>query len=182
MKIKLIGKRIILRPLGKSDAQDLQKNANSREVTRYTQVPYPYRLKDAWEFIEKCGQNLRKNSDYEFGIELKKTGKIIGMTSLMKIDKQSKNAELGYWLGKKYWKQGIATEAAKLILKFGFKKLKLERIYARVFHPNRVSAKFLKKMGFTYEGRLRKHVRNKGKWFDALYFGLLKIEYKKGVK
>ncbi len=180
--MKLTGKRIILRPLRKSDAQDLQKNANRKEVTRYTQVPYPYRLKDARDFIKKCGQNLRKKSDYEFGIELKKTGKIIGMTSLMKIDKQSKNAELGYWLGKKYWKQGIATEAVGLILKFGFKKLKLERIYARVFHPNRISQTFLRKNRFKYEGRLRKHIKNKGKWFDALYFGLLKNDYKKGVK
>ena len=180
MKLKLIGKRIILRPVKKIDAADIQKHAKNKEVSRYTTLPYPYRLKDAQKWIRACELNFKKKKSYDLGIELKSKKKLIGMISLMKIDKQNKNAE--YWLGKKYWRQGIATEAAKLILKVGFKKLKLERIYARVFNPNRVSAKFLRKMGFRYEGRLRKNVRNKGRWFDALYFGMLKEEYKKGVK
>jgi RimJ/RimL family protein N-acetyltransferase len=65
----------------------------------------------------------------------------------------------------------------KLILDFGFKKLGLVRIYAKVMHPNTASAKLLESVGFKYEGKLRKSVYRWGKWFDMLIYGLLKEEY-----
>jgi RimJ/RimL family protein N-acetyltransferase len=115
----------------------------------------------------------------ELGIELKETGQIIGVMSLMHIDPASKNAEAGYWLGKKYWGQGIAKEALKLILEFGFKKLELVRIYARVTHPNIASARLLERCGFKYEGRMRKSTFTNGKWMDDLMYAILKEEYKR---
>ena len=101
------------------------------------------------------------------------------MISLMNIDEKNKNAEIGYWLGKKYWGKGIMREAVKLILQFGFKKLKLERIYAKVLHPNVASAKLLEKSGLRYEGRLRRATLRRGRWYDDLCFGILKTELRK---
>ena len=57
---------------------------------------------------------------------------------------QKKNSELGYRLGKNYWNKGIMTEAVKLALKFGFKKLKFHRIYANLFSKNIASKKIQK--------------------------------------
>ena len=100
------------------------------------------------------------------------------MIGLMNIDYNNKNAEIGYWLGKKYWRKGIMKEAIKLILNFGFKKLKLVRVYARIMHPNIFSAKLLEKSGFQCEGRTRKTTLRRGKWMDDLVYSILSNEFK----
>ncbi len=173
------GDRINLRKLKKSDAESIQKHAKDKEISRYTILPHPYKLKHAQDFINLTHKKMRKKESYEFGIELKVTKKIIGMMGLINIDFENKKAEVGYWLGKKYWKQGLTTESLKLILKFGFRELKLEKIYAKVMCPNMASANLLKKNGFKLEGKLRKNTLKNGKFMDDLIYGLLKEEWKK---
>jgi len=179
MELKIEGKGIRLRALRKSDARSIQENAKDWEVCRYTILPYPYRLRHAKDFIKKTRQNLRKKAAYESGIELKETGKVIGMMSLTRIDWKNKNAEAGYWLGKKYWGQGIAKEALQLILGFGFRRLKLMRIYARARPANFRSERLLNKTGFKREGFLRKDMFIKGRSVDHFIYSILKEEYQK---
>src|SRR5918995_2741504 len=105
------GRIINLRTLKNSDAYSIYKNANDREVSKYTHLPYPYRLKYARDFVRLCQEHYKKKTDYELGIESKKTGKVIGMISLMHIDNSShRSAEVGYWLGNQYWRRGITKE------------------------------------------------------------------------
>src|SRR3989344_7000798 len=173
MELKIKGKQINLRKLKKSDASSIYQNAKDFGIAKYTTLPHPYTLKNAEDFIKKTHQKIRKKKAFELGIELKETNEIIGMMSLMNIDYDNKNAEIGYWLGKKYWGRKIMKEAIKLILNFGFKKLKLVRIYARVMHPNISSVKLLEKSGFQYEGRMRRTTLRKGKWMDDLRYSIL---------
>lgn len=176
--MEIVGDKIILRTLRESDAVSIFEKANHKEIARYTTLPHPYRLKNAQDFIKITKKNQRQKKAYELGIELKETKEIIGMISLMDIDRQNKNGELGYWLGKKYWGRKIMKEAIRLILNFGFKRLKLVRVYARVVHLNITSTKLLEKAGFIYEGKLRKnHFRNK-QWYDELRYSILKEEFK----
>ena len=101
------------------------------------------------------------------------------MMSLTRIDWKNKNAEAGYWLGKKYWGQGIAKEALQLILGFGFRRLKLMRIYARARPANFRSERLLNKTGFKREGFLRKDMFIKGRSVDHFIYSILKEEYQK---
>ncbi len=110
--MKLITKRLILRNLNVKDAKDLVDNINDLEVSKYLAVvPHPYLIKDAKWYINKTiKDSKRKNrEDYNFGVELKSEKKIIGCIGLHKIDKFNSTAEVGYWLGKKYWRRGIMT-------------------------------------------------------------------------
>ena len=173
------GDRINLRKLRKSDAESIQKHAKDKEISRYTTLPHPYKLEHAQYFIKLTHKKMRKKESYEFGIELKGTKKIIGMIGLMNIEFKNKKSELGYWLGKEYWRKGLTTESLGLVLKFGFEELKLEKIYAKVMYPNIASANLLKKNGFKLEGRLRKNTLKNGKLMDDLIYGLLKEEWKK---
>ena len=182
MKLKIEGKQINLRKLKKSDASAIYRNAKDFDIVRYTTLPYPYKLKNAEIFIKSTHQKIQRNESFELGIESKETKEIIGMISLAKIDHHSKNAEIGYWLGKKYWGKKIMKEAVRLILNFGFKKLKLVRIYAKVMHPNIASAKLLEKSGFKYEGRTRKAVLRKGRWMDDLRYSILSNEFKSEIR
>ena len=178
MDIKLIGKKINLRFIHKSDAFSICNHARSKEISRYTFIPYPYRIEDAYKFIRDTHKWRRKGNILTFGIEHKESGEIIGMISLMRIDKINHSGEVGYWLGKKFWGKGFTLEAVQLICRYGFQKMKLVRIYARVLHPNIASARVLEKAGFQYEGRMRKTTFRHGKWFDDLRYGILKEELK----
>jgi RimJ/RimL family protein N-acetyltransferase len=187
MVLVIEGKRIVLRTPEKSDARSIQENLNDKEVSRYTRIiPYPYTLRHARDFIKIAQQQQHRRGGssreegYSFGIEIKQTHKIIGVISLTRLDCQNRNAEVGYWLGKKYWGRGLAKEALLGILDFGFGDLKLFRIYANVMHPNTASAKLLEKAGFELEGRMRKSVLKDGEWLDELRYSMLEEEYTTG--
>jgi len=172
--MQLIGKRVVLRALRNSDAQSLYENAKDKEISFYTTLPNPYTLADAQKFIRNAKRDFGRGA-YEFCIEL--DGKVIGMMSLTKVDSKNMNAEVGYWLGMNYWKKGFASEALKLLVHFGFTKLNLVRIYAKVLHENIDSSLLLEKNGFKLEGRLRKNLFRNGIRYDTLLYGFLKDEY-----
>ena len=174
---KLTGKRIILRPLRKTDAQDIYKNIQDKRIAKYTlHVPWPYTLKHAHQFIEKSQEHRKKQTEYTWGIELNK--EIVGVISLMRISHEHQKAEMGYWLGKGCRSKGIMTEAGKLVLKFGFKKMKLNKIYAFTFTDNPCSKRVMQKLKMKQEGLMRADVKRHGKFRDDLYFGILKKEFK----
>ena len=174
--MRLVTERLILRPLVFKDAEDIAENLNNIDVSRYLSiVPYPYNLKNAKEFVK-----ITQKSRNYFGIVLKSSGKIIGIIGLMNPDSYVKRADVGYWLGEKHWRQGIAAEALLSIVKFAFSKLKLVRLQATVAIKNKSSVKLLRKAGFKKEGLRRKALRAKstGKWHDTYDFGLLRSDVK----
>lgn len=173
-------KRVKLRKLNISDAEFIVKWAKNKDITKYTSViAPPCELKEAKNFIKKANLDIKNRSAYEFGIELKENKDLIGTINLSNINKKNKNAEVGIWLAKEYWDKGLSTEALNLILQFGFEKLRLEKIQARVLHKNVRAQKLLKRIGFKLEGKLRRKTFFNNQWFDDFIFGMLKKEFKK---
>jgi len=182
MDIILKGWRINLRRIHKADAESIVQHANAKEISRFTFIPHPYGIGDALTFIRRSQSAWRSGSMQNFGIENRETGKIIGMVGIIRISKKHRQAEIGYWLGKKFWGKGIATEAVLLILEYCFKNLKLHRVCARVMHPNLASAKLLEALGFKKAGGLRDDLKQRGRWMDTILYGLLRQEYKLPAK
>ena len=175
MELILEGNRINLRKLKISDSETIRNFAKDRKITKYTFViPPPFTKKKAQSFIRKINKERKKGNSYYFGIELKQNKELIGMMNLVNIDRKNKNAEIGFWIAKKHQRKGLAEEALNLILDFGFEKLKLKRIEARVLHKNKPAQKLLEKTGFKSEGRLRKRTFFKNQWFDDLIYGILR--------
>jgi RimJ/RimL family protein N-acetyltransferase len=166
-------KRFILRPFKKGDEKLLMQNINNRTIARNTlRIPYPYKLKDARWWINHNLKLDKKKKKHEINFAIEVDGKVVGGIGLDKIWQHC--AEIGYWLGKKYWGQGIMTKAVKLVTQHGFNKLKLRRIYAFVFPWNKASVAVLKKNGYKFEGKLRKHVRKGNKFLDDYLFAKVK--------
>jgi RimJ/RimL family protein N-acetyltransferase len=92
------------------------------------------------------------------------------------------NAEISYKIFPKYWNNGFATEAVKLVLDFCFNQLKLHRITAGCATENIASAKVLEKSGFLREGHCRKILPIRGQWFDNFEFAILEEDFKKKNK
>jgi ribosomal-protein-alanine N-acetyltransferase len=171
--------RLIIRPLSESDAPDIYKNVKEYDIAKWAiNIPHPYPKDGAIKFIKQTKELMKKGLSYELAIQIESTKEVLGVISLMKVDRRHKNAELGYWVGKKFWNRGIATEAVSRVMEFGFQMLNLERIYAKCFHNNEASRKVMEKVGMKLEGKFRHEVFKENKFIDTLYYGILKEEWK----
>ena len=94
----------------------------------------------------------------------------------MGIKRPSNKAELAYWVAKKYWNHGIATEAARAIIEYGFNTLNLNSIFARFLDNNPASGKVMQKIGMKYVGKMREHEYKSGQYYDVFYYEILKSD------
>jgi len=171
---------VILRPYRRSDASALARLANDKDVARFLPLmPYPYGLDDARQWINFVHRASRRDASYSFAIEHRPSHEIAGGISLKQIDHSDRYTEIGYWLGRKFWGRGLATEAVGLALEFSFEILKLHRVSAMVHEENSGSIRVLEKNGLTREGILRKAGRIDGRWQDLHTYGILRFEWVK---
>lgn len=89
-------------------------------------------------------------------------------------------AELGFAIRHSQWGHGYATDAARMLITFGFSELGLHRLSAAVGPDNAASIAVIKRLGMTYEGRIRDHVYTNGAWRDSLLYSLLSSEWASG--
>lgn len=162
----LNGERVLIRELRLSDAKDVYFNIRDKEINKWTKplmrshpenavTQLVYRaLRHVWKALQLIRQTIcppKVKKEVKLGIVLKETDKAIGIISLKKIDMKNKCAEIGFWLGRNHWGKGLATEAVRLALKFGFTELELNRIYAWTFEKNIGSKKVMEKCGLKME-------------------------------
>lgn len=155
-------------------AQSLQKYANNRNVSRYLRniFPYPYKLSDGKKFILDTIPKHEKEGLY-FAIVI--DGEAIGGISIiLQDDIYCKSAEIGYWLGEKFWNQKIMSRCIKQVCEIAFNMFDIVRIFAEVFDCNLASQKVLEKSGFVLEGITKKRIYKDEKFIDGYIYGLVK--------
>lgn len=108
------------------------------------------------------------------GIEVEDT--LVGMVRLRQAEGRPR-ASLGYEIHPGWWRRGIAYEAVRQMLDFGFRDMELHRIDAWVYGCNEPSMRLLEKLGFTQEGCLREKVPWGDLWMDDLIYGMLRREW-----
>jgi RimJ/RimL family protein N-acetyltransferase len=92
-------------------------------------------------------------------------------------NQQNASGDIGLWIGLPFQGRGYGTKAIALIAAFGFEKLGLERLEARVFVGNAASRRIFENNLFSLEGTLRHAVLKRGKFLDEWIFGLLRENY-----
>jgi len=173
----LTTRRLGLRGLRLEDAARIQKLAGDRAIAENTlRIPHPYENGMAERAILEQKQRYEDGREITFAIVPRRGTRLIGMIGLVITDKHSRG-ELGYWIGKPYWNQGYATEAAEAVLRYGFEVLRLHRIWAVCFTRNPASGRVLEKVGMTYEGTRRQHVLKWGAFEDLAAYGILRREF-----
>jgi len=117
-------------------------------------VPYPYPPDGAQILFQRATEGRQDGTLYSFAVV--QEGNCVGVMSLMGVSSDG-HAELGYWVGRPYWGQGVATAAGKLILNFGFEELGLRRVTAGCLQWNTASYRVLEKLGFhlTHTGTIQ---------------------------
>ena len=170
--------RLILRRFTEHDAQDMFNNwATDHEVTRYLSWPVHTDVEVSKKILFGWIASYTNPEFYQWAIMLKDEQKVIGTISLITLSNNHENCEIGYCIGRKYWGQGIVTEALQGVISFLFREVGFERISAFHHSENIASGRVMVKAGMQYEGRLRHfHKNTKGEFVDCDFYSILKTD------
>jgi len=135
----------------------------------------PNSVEDTREFIRKAIAFRSENprTFFELAVTLRDTGQVIGAAGIRIKSTLNLSGDMGYTIHPAYWGKGLATEAAKGLIQFGFETLKMHKIWATCRPANLASARVLQKAGMSQEGHLRHEKKVRGEWVDSLQFSIL---------
>lgn len=171
--------RLILRPFSLADAPLLQGAAGAREIAdTMISIPHPYPDGKAEQYIQRQIQNFKAGHSVSFVIERKSEKAFCGVIEIRDIEREHSQAELSFWLITQVWGQGYMSEALKPMLRFAFKDLCLNRLYAYHMVRNPGSGRVLQKNGFIQEGVLRQRVRKWGVFEDVKIWATLRGDWR----
>jgi 8-oxo-dGTP diphosphatase len=164
--------RFLLRPLRPADAADLHRLVNDWEVAKMlARVPFPYPRDLADDWIASTALRLQAGEAYHLAIATPEAegGTLRGCVGLT-VDAAARSAELGYWVGRPHWGQGIAPEAAGRLLSWALANLDIDRVTASALVDNARSAAVLRRIGFRPAGQgMRDFVSRGGAMPVALF-------------
>ena len=165
-----------LRPWRTEDAHAIVPYADDPLVANNLRdvFPSPYTLADAEGYVRDC---VEKEGQGQLCRCIVVDGHPAGSIGLfLGNDVYRKSAELGYWLGRPFWRKGIMTAAVKEMCALGFASWDIVRIYAEPYAGNAGSRGVLEKAGFTLEGIQRKSVFKNGEFLDSCIYAVLREE------
>jgi RimJ/RimL family protein N-acetyltransferase len=150
------------------DEETLPLHANNRNVwiNLRDRFPHPYTRSDAKQWIQHI---TKVTPETNFAIDV--NGEAVGGIGLVLHDDVDRcSAEVGYWLGEKYWGRGITTAALIALTEYAFKELHLTRVYAVPYARNAASIKVLRKAGYICEGLMQRSAIKDGVVLDQFLF------------
>lgn len=177
---KIETERLILRAFKKEDALQMYNNWSSdSEVTKFLSWSAHSSVVMTKQLIAYWISDYNNEEHYQWAIQSKETGEVIGNINLLNINTDDENCEIGYCLGKAFWSKGYMSEALRCVIEYGFHVIGFQRIAAHVEVENIASWRVMEKCNLTYEGTFRNFVRNNnGRFSDCKYYSILRDEYK----
>ena len=162
--VPLATERLTLRPYKPEDAAELHRLINDWEVCRaLAAVPFPYPRALADDWIASSARSLAEGRAYHLAITGKEGERevIVGGVGL-RVDRGTRHGRLGYWVGRRFWGHGVATEAAGKLARWALANLDLDAIEANVATDNATSIAVLKRIGLRHVGQGREHFLARG--------------------
>ena len=170
----LIGPRVYLRPLERADVPVLQGWINDQDVIRNLLNFRPMNREAEEEFVDKI---TRDPELLVLGIALRADDRLIGDVALHRIQSRDRQAGFGILIGEKAeWSKGYGTEATRLIVRYAFDALNLNRVWLHVLANNQRGQRAYEKVGFKVEGVLRQSAFREGRYLDTITMGILRGE------
>jgi ribosomal-protein-alanine N-acetyltransferase len=171
----LATERLILRGLTLDDAADVFAFAGDPEMAAFVEWSPHATVSDSRNQIKRMLTQLVAGNIH-WGITDREDGCLIGTCGFVAMSAAHRRAEVIYNVARNRWNQGIATEAAAAVIRFGFVDLELNRIEARCLPEHAASRRVMTKLGMTFEGILRQHVLMKGHFVDLTIYSVLRTD------
>ncbi len=164
--------RLTIRQVKRQDAEDLYELCRRPEMSRFSMWNPHNSIDDTKTFINYQISRYRRRECTFFVVEHTATHKVIGTCSYVSIEGDYKIAEIGYSILSDLWGQGFGTEVADALTGFAFDRIGVQRVFARVLPQNLASKRVLERIGFEYEGTLKKGFYFDGKVSDIEVYGM----------
>ena len=136
-----------------------------------------YGREESSDWIDSREQAWVRGEEYSFVIADPASGRLLGGCGLNQFDPLRHRANLGYWVRSSETGRGLATAATRLLARFGFEALRLERIEIVAAVGNKPSQRVAEKAGATREGVARRRLRVHGVQHDAVCFSLIPEDF-----
>ena len=145
--------RLRFRPWRESDAEDLFRWASDPDIGERAGWPPHQTIDDSLAVIKTIFSN-----DHTWALELKQSGHVIGCMGYYSygdsnIEIGEHDAEVGYWIAKPHWNQGLCTDALRAMIDYCFDNRAFDTLWADCFIDNPASGRVMEKCGFRDTGR-----------------------------
>lgn len=170
--------RLLLRRFTLDDAEAMYENwASDPEVTKYLMWPAHKSSLISLDVLKEWVSSYEQQNTYQWAIIIKnESPEPIGTIGVVHQNDAIAMAHIGYCIGRKWWHQGITSEALKAVMDFLFDTVGINRIESRHDPRNPNSGRVMKKCGMRYEGIMRAADWNNQGICDACYYALLKTD------
>lgn len=164
--------RLTLRKFVLSDAKGMYENwATDEKVSRYVSWNVHESLEETQAIIKNWIQEYETGS-YNWAVELKETGELIGSIATVSISEKHHYCEIGYCYGSRFWGQGYATEALKAVLDYLLNECRMHLVEAKHYSANPASGRVMEKAGMVKEAVLKDRRFDVGtkEYCDLVYY------------
>jgi ribosomal-protein-alanine N-acetyltransferase len=177
-KLSIETQRLHIRNLKPTDLNDFHIYRSKPEVTKYQGFDV-MTIEQSADFIkEQTAKEYGKVGEWvQYGIENKKTGKIIGDCAIKLELNDIRIAEIGITISHLEQRKGYAKEVLVGVLSFLFDQKQIHRVVETVDTENIASISLLKSVGFRQEGHFVENIFFKGKWGSEFQYAMLKREW-----
>jgi len=169
--------RLILRRMLKRDYKDMYEYACQHAVTEYLLWDVHPAESYTQRYLSYIQTRYRAGDFYDWAVIWKRTDKMIGTCGFTRFNTEANSAEVGYVLNPAFWGIGVAPEAVKAVMRFGFSELNLHRIEARYMAKNQRSRRVMEKVGMEFEGIARDSMFVKGRYVSVGTCAILRSDY-----
>jgi RimJ/RimL family protein N-acetyltransferase len=175
---RLSDEAVILRPLRPDDARPYAAAFRADPELGWL-AGYEDDPDEDW--VRKRAEEQPKWAEEGKGLELAiadpSLGEFWGCVTLHGFDWKDRRCEVGFWLVPEVRQRGVGTRATSLAVSWAFENLDLLRVEMTTTPDNLVVPRLARRLGFTYEGTLRKRAVERGRRVDVLWFGVLREEW-----
>jgi len=169
------GENVLLRRLEESDLEHRVRWVNDPEVNRTLMFDWPLSLSETREWFRGT---LFDRGRWDFTIVERATGRPVGMTGLINLDRRHGHAQFYVTIGEKpAWNRGYAGETVRLVLDFAFVELGLNKVYLYTLDDNDRARALYERSGFRPEAVMRSHFFIHGRHCDLHQHALLRDEH-----
>jgi len=177
--IVLTGMHVVLRPLALEHARDLVAAGEVDATWLYMPRPALRSVEDAESMIRQALVEFEAGREVAFAITGKATGKAVGSTRFLDIQKSHRAIEIGWtWIGAAWQRTALNTESKLLLLTHAFEDLGANRVALKTDARNLRSQRAIERIGGVREGVLRRHrVCWDGSVRDTVYYGIIDVEW-----
>jgi RimJ/RimL family protein N-acetyltransferase len=172
--------RLILRPFGPGDLDDLYAYQSRPDVARYLHWDARDRAQAREALEQQCREiALDQDGDWlTYAVVWGEPGRVIGEVGLKWLSREHRQGEIGFVFNPDYQGRGLATEAAEVMLRLGFDDLNLHRIIGSCTAQNAASARLMERLGMRQEAHFIHDEIIKGGWAEELVYAILDDEWR----